>query len=356
MERRRLQARGLVFDVLAAGDPAGESVLLLHGFPQTAACWTQLAGALAGAGYRALAPDQRGYSPGARPAAVRDYQMPELVADALALADWAGAKRFHLLGHDWGGVVAWHLAAQHPDRVATLTAVSTPHPRAFTAALRASAQPLRSAYIAFFRTPRLPELALGARGMAGLRLLLVRSGLGPEWAEVYASALAEPGALAAAWPGTGRPARPSCGSRRWPSPPATCGGREMRPWAGGPPRPPPAGSPAPTTSRSWTGLATGCPSSTRPSWPTSCCRTCASGRSAAPAARDGRRDPGRGRDRIRRPDPEVQPCRSILHARRARRPPTKADARTYQARSPTCQAEGWKTERTQPSFLFLNRS
>jgi pimeloyl-ACP methyl ester carboxylesterase len=198
MERRRLQARGLVFDVLAAGDPAGESVLLLHGFPQTAACWTQLAGALAGAGYRALAPDQRGYSPGARPAAVRDYQMPELVADALALADWAGAKRFHLLGHDWGGVVAWHLAAQHPDRVATLTAVSTPHPRAFTAALRASAQPLRSAYIAFFRTPRLPELALGARGMAGLRLLLVRSGLGPEWAEVYASALAEPGALAAA--------------------------------------------------------------------------------------------------------------------------------------------------------------
>ena len=124
--------------------------------------------------------------------------MPELVADALALADWAGAKRFHLLGHDWGGVVAWHLAAQHPDRVATLTAVSTSHPRAFTAALRASAQPLRSAYIAFFRTPRLPELALGARGMAGLRLLLVRSGLGPEWAEVYASALAEPGALAAA--------------------------------------------------------------------------------------------------------------------------------------------------------------
>jgi pimeloyl-ACP methyl ester carboxylesterase len=198
MEQRRLRARGLVFDALAAGDPAGEPVLLLHGFPQTAACWTRLAQALAGAGYRALAPDQRGYSPGARPAAVRDYRIPELVADALALADRADAGRFHLVGHDWGGAVAWHLAARHPERVATLTAVSTPHPRAFAAALRSSAQPLRSAYIAFFRTPRLPELVLGARGLSGLRLLLARSGLGPKWVEAYAGALAGPGALAAA--------------------------------------------------------------------------------------------------------------------------------------------------------------
>jgi pimeloyl-ACP methyl ester carboxylesterase len=198
MERRRLQARGLEFDVLAAGDPAGEPVLLLHGFPQTAACWTRLAEALGDAGCRALAPDQRGYSPGARPVAVRDYQMPELVADALALADQAGAGRFHLVGHDWGGAVAWHLAARHPERAATLTAVSTPHPRALAAALRSSAQPLRSAYIAFFRTPRLPELALGARGLAGLRVLLARSGLGPQWIQAYAGALAGPGALAAA--------------------------------------------------------------------------------------------------------------------------------------------------------------
>src|SRR4029453_12571142 len=114
---------------------------------------------------------------------------------------WAnppGGGRFHVVGHDWGGAVAWHLAARHPERVATLTAVSTPHPRALAAALRSSAQPLRSAYIALFRTPRLPELALGARGLAGLRLLLARSGLSNEWAAAYAGALAEPGALAAA--------------------------------------------------------------------------------------------------------------------------------------------------------------
>ena len=194
----RLRARGLVFDTLAAGPPTGEPVVLLHGFPQTAACWARVAEALAAAGYRVLAPDQRGYSPGARPAAVRAYRMPELVADVLALAETAGAARFHLVGHDWGGAVAWALAGRHPERVATLTSVSTPHPRAFAAALLTGGQLLRSAYIGFFRIPLLPELALGARGSRGLRFLLARSGLGPAWAERYAHALAEPGALSAA--------------------------------------------------------------------------------------------------------------------------------------------------------------
>jgi pimeloyl-ACP methyl ester carboxylesterase len=198
MERLRLRARGLVFDTLAAGPPRGEPVVLLHGFPQTAACWIRVAQALAAAGYRVLAPDQRGYSPGARPAAVRAYRMPELVADVLALAEAAGAARFHLVGHDWGGALAWALAGRHPEQVATLTSVSTPHPRALAAALLTGGQLLRSAYIGFFRIPRLPELVLGARGSRGLRFLLARSGLDPAWANSYARALAGPGALAAA--------------------------------------------------------------------------------------------------------------------------------------------------------------
>jgi pimeloyl-ACP methyl ester carboxylesterase len=104
MEPLQLQVRGLIFDALAAGPSTGELVLLLHGFPQTCACWTPLLGTLAAAGYRAVAPDQRGYSPKARPASVQAYRMPELVADVVAIADRLDAETFHLVGHDWA---AW---------------------------------------------------------------------------------------------------------------------------------------------------------------------------------------------------------------------------------------------------------
>jgi pimeloyl-ACP methyl ester carboxylesterase len=194
----QILARGLVFDALAAGPPTGEVVVLLHGFPQTSACWTPLLETLAAAGYRAVAPDQRGYSPGARPATVAAYRMPELVADVVAIADRLGAARMHLVGHDWGGVVAWTLAGRHPDRVATLTSVSTPHPRAFARALVAGTQALRSAYIPVFRIPRLPEFLLGGRRQRGLHWLLAQDRLGAEWVDTYTRALAQPGALSAA--------------------------------------------------------------------------------------------------------------------------------------------------------------
>ena len=198
IEPLQIPARGLVFDALAAGPSTGELVMLLHGFPQTSACWTPLLETLAAAGYRAVAPDQRGYSPGARPTTVQAYRMPQLAADVVAIADRLGAARIHLVGHDWGGVVAWRLAGRHPDRVATLTAVSTPHPRAFARALIAGTQALRSAYIPMFRIPRLPEFLLGAHRQRGLHLLLAQDGLGAEWVDTYTRALAQPGALPAA--------------------------------------------------------------------------------------------------------------------------------------------------------------
>jgi pimeloyl-ACP methyl ester carboxylesterase len=194
----QIPARGLVFDALAAGPSTGELVVLLHGFPQTSACWTPLLATLAAAGYRAVAPDQRGYSPKARPTTVRAYNMQELVADVVAIADRLGVARMHLVGHDWGGAVAWMLAGRQPDRVATLTALSTPHPRAFARALIAGTQALRSAYIPVFRVPRLPELLLGARRQRGLHWLLAQDGLGAEWVDTYTRALAQPGALSAA--------------------------------------------------------------------------------------------------------------------------------------------------------------
>jgi pimeloyl-ACP methyl ester carboxylesterase len=160
---------GLMFDVRDTGPEGGPVVIALHGFPQTSASLVPVAQRLAEAGRRVLAPDQRGYSPRARPAQVSAYAMPALVGDVLALADAAGAERFDLLGHDWGGAVAWALAAGYPDRVRTLTVASTPHPGALIAAM-AHGQALRSWYMGAFQLPWLPERLLGDPRL-GVRLL-----------------------------------------------------------------------------------------------------------------------------------------------------------------------------------------
>ena len=101
----------------AVGDGPEGVAILLHGFPQDRRCWDRVTSALAGGGYRVQAPDLRGYSPGARPAARSAYRNSQLAADVLALADAAGAERFHLAGHDWGAALAWYVAGRHPGRV-----------------------------------------------------------------------------------------------------------------------------------------------------------------------------------------------------------------------------------------------
>ena len=138
----------LTFDVRTLGPGDGEPVVLLHGFPETSLSWTAVAPVLADAGFRVIAPDQRGYSPDARPSAVADYAMEHLVDDVLGLADALDLDTFHLVGHDWGAAVAWAVAAYHGDRLRTLTAVSVPHLAAFNAALRDDAdQQERASYI-----------------------------------------------------------------------------------------------------------------------------------------------------------------------------------------------------------------
>ncbi len=148
----QITARDLVFDVQAGGPLDGPPVLLLHGFPQHTGEWELVASRLHDAGARTYAFDQRGYSPGARPADVAAYAMSECVADAVAVLDALGVDRAHVIGHDWGAIVAWHLAAEHPDRVRTLTAISVPHPSAYAKALATDAdQQRRSAYIGLFQ-------------------------------------------------------------------------------------------------------------------------------------------------------------------------------------------------------------
>lgn len=142
-----------IFDGHAAGPEDGEPVLLLHGFPQDSWQWRLQMPLLAQQGYRAMAANGRGVSAQVRPEEVSAYAMPELVADVLALADSVGAPHFHLVGHDWGGAIAWQVAGQYPDRVRSLTVLSTPHPLAFGRALQDETvdQAQRASYIAEFR-------------------------------------------------------------------------------------------------------------------------------------------------------------------------------------------------------------
>ena len=192
--RTEIHANGLTFDALVAGPDDGELVLLLHGFPQPASCWNRQLTALANAGYRVVAPNQRGYSAGARPGDTSAYSLDNLVRDVLA---FACDDRFHVVGHDWGGVVAWALAADHPDRLRSVTSVSTPHPRAVLDALPRG-QVLRSWYIGLFQLPHVPELLLGAGNGWVLRQMLSRSGLSDNQVDETVALMQEPGALRAA--------------------------------------------------------------------------------------------------------------------------------------------------------------
>ena len=173
----------------------GPVVIALHGFPQTSASWSAVTPLLTAAGHRVLAPDQRGYSAAARPQDVSSYAVSALTADVLALADAAAAPRFHVLGHDWGAAVAWSLAGRHADRVATLSAVSVPHPAALAAAFRGG-QALRSWYIALFQLPRVPEALLRVGGGALARRWLSATGL--QSVDASVRLLADPRAATAA--------------------------------------------------------------------------------------------------------------------------------------------------------------
>ena len=143
----RIDSNGLTFDVDVSGE--GKPVLLLHGFPQSSHSWRLVREHLTDA--RTIAPDQRGYTPGTEGGSCA---MPELVKDALGILDSLGIDTANVVGHDWGAAVAWQLAARHPDRVRTLTAVSVPHPQAFIQALRTDEdQRQKSQYMRTFSEP-----------------------------------------------------------------------------------------------------------------------------------------------------------------------------------------------------------
>lgn len=182
---------GLTFDVATGGPEDGLPVVLLHGFPQDSTSWDAVAPLLHEAGCRTYAPDQRGYSAGARPRRVADYAVSHLVGDVVALLDAVGIEKVHLVGHDWGAGVAWAMAAAVPDRVATLTVLSTPHPAALAWAFTHTRQFFTSWYMGSFSIPKLPERLMSSR----YREIFTGSGMSPADADRYARRFATPDSL-----------------------------------------------------------------------------------------------------------------------------------------------------------------
>jgi pimeloyl-ACP methyl ester carboxylesterase len=193
----RIAANGWEFSGLEWGPTDGRTALLLHGFPQHATSWAAVATRLAEAGLRAVALNQRGYSEGARPPDVADYAVPHLVADVVGMIEALGGS-VDLIGHDWGGVVGWQVAARFPQLVRTWTAVSTPNPLAMNDALAVDdEQRARFSYIRDFREAGRAEAALLADDAAGLRSFYAGA-VAPERVDADVAFMARPGVLTAA--------------------------------------------------------------------------------------------------------------------------------------------------------------
>ncbi|MDT0203017.1 alpha/beta fold hydrolase [Nocardioides sp. AE5] len=194
---RSFSNAGLTFDVIDEGPIDGPIAILLHGFPQRGASWNQVARILHGQGIRTLAPDQRGYSPAARPRRRAAYRLENLASDITALIEQVREPghperdKVHVVGHDWGAVVAWVVAGR-TDLVASLTAVSVGHPRAFLKSMLGR-QALMSWYIGAFQVPGLPERVLSDPGRAGQALRGM--GMTPEMVATFHGDIVEYGAL-----------------------------------------------------------------------------------------------------------------------------------------------------------------
>src|ERR1700712_2946207 len=189
----------LTFDVRTDGPEAGPPVLLLHGFPETSLSWSAVTPLLTEAGLRTYAPDQLGYSPGARPAETDAYALTNLAAVTTDLMTALEIPTADVVGHDWGANAAWALAAWHPDRVRSLPAVSVPHPAAYTAAYRTDPeQKERSAYIRLFWQEGKAEEVLLADDARRLRRMLgsaEETGVPAGAGDSHGAVLSPPGAL-----------------------------------------------------------------------------------------------------------------------------------------------------------------
>ena len=198
---RRIAGDGVELSVTTAG--AGPPVVLLHGFPENARSWRHQIPALAREGFSAWAPDLRGYGQSDRPTGIAAYRLRHLTADVAALVAATGFPRAHIVGHDWGGIIAWTFAGQYPELVDRLVIMNAPHMKIYERKVWRSSQFFRSWYVGMFLLPRIPEALLSARDFAVMRRAFraeagVHNPFSPRDIEEYVTPLREPGALTAA--------------------------------------------------------------------------------------------------------------------------------------------------------------
>ncbi len=198
----RLRAHGVELHAMAAGPEDGPLVLLLHGFPEFWWGWRRQIGPLAAAGLRVVAPDLRGYNLSDRPRGASAYRLSEVSADVLAIADALGRDRVSLVGHDWGAIIAWNLAATEAARLDRVAILNGPHPATLRPHLMANPfQALRLSYFAAFQLPALPEALLRTRNFEALaramRVTAQPRSFTPTDLDHYRAAWSQPGALTA---------------------------------------------------------------------------------------------------------------------------------------------------------------
>jgi pimeloyl-ACP methyl ester carboxylesterase len=181
---------------------SGPMVVLLHGFPDYWHTWRHQMPMLVAAGFHVVAPDMRGYNLSDKPQGVDAYQLEVLCQDVSALIRFLGAERAHVVGHDWGGAVAWSFAMWHPEQLDQLAILNVPHPERFLASLRTVSQLRRSWYMLFFQVPWLPEALSRLGNYAVMRSVFLRDPVRPEAfspsdVDQQMEAIAQPGALTA---------------------------------------------------------------------------------------------------------------------------------------------------------------
>ncbi|MRX72370.1 alpha/beta fold hydrolase [Bacillus lacus] len=202
IEYNFVKTNGIELHVAASGPKDGKLVILLHGFPEFWYGWKNQIGMLAEAGYRVLVPDQRGYNVSDKPEKIKDYELSKLSADILGLIEAEGKESAVIMGHDWGGAVAWHLASQHPEIVEKVLTVNMPHPKAMSKILPLNPlQWVRSSYMFFFQLPAIPEAALKANSYGVLESSLTETSMpktfSKEDLQFYYDAWSKSGALTA---------------------------------------------------------------------------------------------------------------------------------------------------------------